>query len=237
MPVSTIPVCCRTMPVFFHPPSAVKRTYYPLFLLGLTLASCGDLNKPQTKDEPQEATQDTAVVYRDGQNAADAAGDVASAVGSAADDAADAVDTWTLDANLPDVRYDEITSSDVTVRGNDRYSIYSIDEKVFFDTDKSELKPTAKSTLEQITGSIGKRFADKQVRIMGFADARGDKNYNRELSAKRAESVRNWLVQNGKIDAGRVSLEPMGEESPAGSNATAAGRQQNRRVEIVVRNQ
>ena len=122
------------------------------------------------------------------------------------------------------------------MRGNDRYSVYSVDEKVFFDTDKSELKPTAKATLEQITGSIGKRFAGKQVRIMGFTDARGSKDYNEELSAKRAESVKSWLVQNGKIDGSRVSVEPMGEEAPAASNATAAGRQQNRRVEIVVRN-
>jgi outer membrane protein OmpA-like peptidoglycan-associated protein len=129
-----------------------------------------------------------------------------------------------------------VTSKDVTVRGNDQYSVYSVDEKLFFDTEKSELKPTAKTTLEQITGSIGKRFANKQVRIMGFTDARGDKNYNRELSEKRAQAVKTWLVQNGKIDASRVDVEPMGETAPAASNATAAGRQQNRRVEIVVRN-
>ncbi|GAB2948636.1 hypothetical protein GCM10027048_11940 [Hymenobacter coalescens] len=201
----------------------------PLTALTLTLAACDGLNKPQAKDEPQEATQDTAVVYRDGQTAADAAG-------AAASTAANAVDNWDVDADLPAARYEEVTSTDVTVRGNERYSVYSVDETVFFDTDKSELKPTAKTTLEQITGSIGKRFGGKQVQIRGFADSRGDKNYNRELSAQRAEAVKNWLVQNGKIEAARVSLQPMGEAAPAASNATAAGRQQNRRVEIVVRN-
>ncbi|MCC3155733.1 OmpA family protein [Hymenobacter sp. 15J16-1T3B] len=206
-----------------------KHLLLPLAALALALGACDGLNKPQTKDEPQEATQDTAVVYRDGKSAADAAQGAAGSVANAAD-------RWDLSPDLPSVRYDEVTSKDVTVRGNEQYSVYSVDEAVFFDTDKSELKPTAKTTLEQITGSIGKRFADKQVRIMGFADARGSKDYNEELSAKRAEAVKNWLVQNGKIDAGRVSVEPMGEEAPAASNATAAGRQQNRRVEIVVRN-
>lgn len=206
-----------------------KHLLLPLAALTISLAACDGLNKPQTKDEPQEATQDTAVVYRDGKSAADA-------VEGAAGSVATAADRWDIDADLPDTRFEEITTKDVTVRGNERYSVYSVDETVFFDTDKSELKPTAKATLEQITGSIGKRFGDKQVRIMGFADARGSKDYNEELSAKRAEAVKNWLVQNGKIDGSRVSVEPMGEEAPTASNATAAGRQQNRRVEIVVRN-
>lgn len=207
----------------------MTRYLVPLTALSLTLAACGDLKKPEAKDEPQEATQDTAVVYRDGESAADAASAAGTAVGNAAD-------RWDIDADLPDTRFEEITTKDVTVRGNDRYSVYSVDDKVFFDTDKSELKPTAKATLDQITASIGKRFADKQVRIMGFADARGTEGYNEALSAKRAEAVKNWLVQNGKIDASRVSVEALGEEAPAASNATATGRQQNRRVEIVVRN-
>ena len=70
---------------------------------------------------------------------------------------------------------------------------------------------------------------------MGFADSRGDKSYNKELSEKRAEAVKNYLMNNGKIAADRVSVEPMGETMPVASNATAAGRQENRRVEIAVR--
>jgi outer membrane protein OmpA-like peptidoglycan-associated protein len=70
---------------------------------------------------------------------------------------------------------------------------------------------------------------------MGFADSRGDKSYNKELSAQRAEAVKNYLVKNGNIEAARISVEPMGEAAPVASNATAAGRQENRRVEIAVR--
>ena len=114
-------------------------------------------------------------------------------------------------------------------------NVYSADEKVLFDTDKANIKLGAAEAPKQITGSIGQRYAASQVRVMGFADSRGDKSYNRELSEKRAEAVKNYLVAKGSIDAARVSIEPMGETQPVASNATAAGRQKNRRVEIAVR--
>ena len=74
-----------------------------------------------------------------------------------------------------------------------------------------------------------------QVRVMGFADSRGDKSYNKALSEQRAEAVKSYLVANGSIAADRLSVEPMGEAMPVATNATAAGRQENRRVEIAVR--
>ena len=138
-------------------------------------------------------------------------------------------------AKLSDVKFDEITESGVSVRGDDSYNVYSIDEKVLFDTEKSDIKPGAAAAPQQITGSIGQRYATGQVRVMGFADSRGDKDYNRELSEKRAEAVKICLVATGKMDAGRVSVEPMGEAMPAATNATAAGRKENRRLEIAVR--
>ncbi len=190
------------------------------------LASCDNLKKPETKDQPQEATADTAVVYRDGKT-----------VGAAADQAATAAaDAWDLTkAKLADVKFKEITLPGVRVRGDSTYNVYSIDEAVLFDTDKADIKPSAAETLKQITSSIGQRYAANQVRVMGFADSRGDKGYNKDLSGKRAEAVKNYLVANGNIAAARVSVEPMGEAMPVASNATAAGRQENRRVEIAVR--
>ena len=123
----------------------------------------------------------------------------------------------------------------VTVRGDSTYSVYGVDETVLFDTEKADIKPSAAVSFQQITASIGQRYATQQIRVMGFADSRGDKNYNRALSEKRAEAVKNYLVNTSKIDAARVSVEPMGESQPVASNATAAGRQENRRVEIAVR--
>ncbi|PSR53856.1 OmpA family protein [Adhaeribacter arboris] len=161
--------------------------------------------------------------------------------GAAADSTAMAGDTtsefdWnTVDFGAPAATYDEITDADINVRGNDDYAIYSLDETILFDTDKNTIKPSAAEKLKQVAASMGKRFANGQVRIYGHTDAKGSAGYNMQLAEQRAEAVRNWLTQNGNITADQVSLHPVGEAQPVASNATAEGRQQNRRVEIVVR--
>lgn len=207
----------------------MKKTFLSLLAAMVLLASC-ETKHSETKDQLGEAGQDTAVMTRDGKTAGEAIGAAASTAGAAIDNA------WDMTkAKLADVKFKEITLPGVRVRGDSTYNIYSVDEKVLFDTDKADVKPSAAAALQQITGSIAQRYGTGQVRVMGFADSRGDKGYNKELSAQRAEAVKNYLVANGKIDAARVSVEPMGEAMPAASNATAAGRQENRRVEIAVR--
>jgi outer membrane protein OmpA-like peptidoglycan-associated protein len=166
------------------------------------------------------------VMARDGKTVGDVAAGAANTVGNA----------WTVTKDkMSDVKFKEITMPDVTVRGDSSYNVYSVDETVLFDTDKAAIKPSAAAALQQITGSIGQRYPGSEVRVMGFADSRGDKSYNKALSEERAEAVKNYLVANGKIDAARLSVEPMGEAAPVATNATAAGRQENRRVEIAVR--
>ena len=207
----------------------MKKTLLSALAAALLLTGC-ETKRSETKDQLGEAGQDTAVMGRDGQAAGEMAGDATASAGAALDNA------WDMTkAKLSDVKFDEITESGVSVRGDDSYNVYGIDEKVLFDTEKSDIKPGAAAALQQITGSIGQRYATSQVRVMGFADSRGDKDYNRELSEKRAEAVKIYLVATGKMDAGRVSVEPMGEAMPAATNATAAGRKENRRVEIAVR--
>ncbi len=197
----------------------------PALAASLLLASC-ETKQSETKDQLSEAGQDTAVMARDGQTASQMAGDAAASTANA----------WDMTkAKLADVKFQEVNTPGVTVRGDSTYSVYSVDEAVLFDTEKAEIKPTAAASLQQITASIGQRYATRQVRVMGFADSRGDKSYNRELSEKRAEAVKSYLVGTGKIDGARVSVEPMGEAQPVATNATAAGRQENRRVEIAVR--
>ena len=207
----------------------MKKTLLSALAAALLLTGC-ETKRSETKEQPGETGQDTAVMSRDGQAAGEMAGDATASAGAALDNA------WDMTkAKLSDVKFDEITESGVSVRGDDSYNVYSIDEKVLFDTEKSDIKPGAAAAPQQITGSIGQRYATGQVRVMGFADSRGDKDYNRELSEKRAEAVKICLVATGKMDAGRVSVEPMGEAMPAATNATAAGRKENRRVEIAVR--
>jgi outer membrane protein OmpA-like peptidoglycan-associated protein len=203
----------------------MKKSFFFLLAATVLLASC-ETKRSDTKDQLSEAGQDTAVMARDGKTAADMASDAGAAIDNA----------WDMGkAKLADVKFKEITLPGVSVRGDSTYNVYSVDETVLFDTDKAEIKPTAAEALKQITGSIGQRYKTSQVRVMGFADSRGSKDYNKDLSAQRAEAVKNYLVANGDITANRVSVEPMGETMPVASNATPSGRQENRRVEIAVR--
>lgn len=207
----------------------MKSTLFSLLAATALLASC-ETKTSETKDQLGEAGMDTAVMARDGRTAGAVIDDAGRTAGAAIDD------TWDMTkAKLNDVKLDEITLPGVSVRSDSNYNIYSLEETVLFDTGKSEIKPSAAEALQQITGSIGRRYSSSPVRVMGFADSRGDKSYNRELSEKRAEAVKNYLVSTGKIDASRMSVEPMGETKPIANNATAEGRQENRRVEIAVR--
>ena len=103
---------------------------------------------------------------------------------------------------------------------------------VLFDTGKSELKPGAYETIDEIAEFLNNN-GDRDITIKGHTDSRGNDDYNRQLSDARANSVRNALVQRG-VDATRIVAEGMGEQYPVATNDTAAGRQQNRRVEIVI---
>jgi outer membrane protein OmpA-like peptidoglycan-associated protein len=216
----------------------MNKSLLPLFAAAaVVFASCNDLKKSDEKNTLGDATQDTAVVARTGKTVGDVAAGAANAVDSAASKTGSAIgDAFDMTkAKLADVKLPEVNVSGVTVRGDENYQVYGLEEKVLFDTDKATVKPSAAEALKQITASINQRYAGKDVRILGFADARGDKSYNRDLSKQRAEAVKNYLVTTDKMPADRVSTEAFGETQPVASNATAAGRQENRRVEIAVR--
>jgi outer membrane protein OmpA-like peptidoglycan-associated protein len=214
-----------------------KLTLSLLAAATLTFASCSDLKKTDDKDTLSDATQDTAVVARTGKTAADVATNAADAIDSTASKAGSAISNAfdITKAKLSDVKFPEVNLPGVTVRGNEDYQVYGVDEKVLFDTDKATVKASAAEALKQIGTSINQRYAGKDVRVLGFADSRGDKSYNRDLSKQRADAVKNYLITTDKLAADHVSTEAFGEEQPVASNATAAGRQENRRVEIAVK--
>lgn len=142
-----------------------------------------------------------------------------------------------IDFNAPAAEYEEITDKDISVRGNDNYTIYSLGKNILFDVDKSTIRPNAESKLKQICSSLGKRYAGAKIDVYGYTDSTGDAAHNKQLSEQRAESVKNWIVKNANIDAGKIELHPMGESNPVASNATEQGKQENRSVQIVARKQ
>jgi outer membrane protein OmpA-like peptidoglycan-associated protein len=103
---------------------------------------------------------------------------------------------------------------------------------VLFDTGSANLKPGAREKLARVSGILASH-PDLHIEIEGHTDSVGSEAYNQRLSEHRAESVRNYLVQQ-KVSPTVVGTAGFGEEKPVATNGTAAGRQQNRRVEIVV---
>lgn len=102
---------------------------------------------------------------------------------------------------------------------------------ILFTTNKAELMPGAQGTLDQVAAFL-KAHPEIKVVVQGHTDNVGSSEYNMTLSKARAESVKSALMARG-IAPERITTEGRGEIAPIASNSTAAGRQQNRRVELV----
>ena len=103
---------------------------------------------------------------------------------------------------------------------------------VLFDTAKFTLRPLAREKLAKVAGIVAGHPGLK-LEVEGYTDSVGGDDYNQQLSEHRGESVRNYLTQQG-MAPGSVTSKGFGKSQPVASNDTAAGRQQNRRVEIVI---
>jgi outer membrane protein OmpA-like peptidoglycan-associated protein len=103
---------------------------------------------------------------------------------------------------------------------------------VLFAFNKYELKPEARERLAKISGIV-LAYPDLKLEIDGYTDSIGSDEYNEQLSDKRAEAVRDFLVGNG-VNMNSVVARGMGKADPVADNSTAQGRQLNRRVELIV---
>ena len=103
---------------------------------------------------------------------------------------------------------------------------------VLFDTGKYTLRPGAREKLAKVSGII-LAYPSLKLEVEGHTDSVGTDEYNMKLSENRANSVRDYLVQQG-INTSSIAARGFGESQPVATNDTAAGRQQNRRVELVV---
>ena len=105
-------------------------------------------------------------------------------------------------------------------------------EKLNFDTAKSEIRAADAAEVNDVAATLGK-YSTAKIRIAGYADARGNDAANMALGKARADSVKNALVAKG-VDAARIETVSGGETDPVDTNATAGGRFENRRTELVV---
>lgn len=126
-----------------------------------------------------------------------------------------------LEKEIEDLKTKETDRGLVLVPGN-----------ILFEFDSANIKPGSERTIQKVAQFLID-YPDRQIQIEGFTDSVGDESYNQQLSQRRAEAVKQALVEAG-VPPNRINAEGMGEEFPVASNDTTAGRLENRRVEIIV---
>lgn len=120
--------------------------------------------------------------------------------------------------------------AELQAKQTDRGMVLTLGD-VLFDTNKSVLKPGADSIIDRVAAFLKDNEGTKVI-VEGHTDSRGSDEYNQQLSERRAQSVADALAFRG-IDRSRVEAVGRGKALPVASNDTAAGQQQNRRVELV----
>lgn len=114
-----------------------------------------------------------------------------------------------------------------------RGTVITLSGSVLFESAQSTLLPSAQAKLNQVGNALAAATKDRNVDIEGHTDSQGSDAYNQDLSERRAEAVRNYLVQGG-FDSQRIQSHGMGESNPIANNGSAEGRANNRRVEIII---
>ena len=120
-----------------------------------------------------------------------------------------------------------------TVKQEPRGMVITLSGSVLFASDKAELLPAAQRRLSDVARALNDADREAQIVVEGHTDAKGSESYNLELSARRAQAVRSYLISQG-IEQSRIRSEGLGFSRPVADNKNAEGRANNRRVEIVV---
>ena len=127
-------------------------------------------------------------------------------------------------ARIPGTTVERVGSDKLLVR-------FSSD--VLFDTDSAMLVGDAPATLDKVAVVL-KDFPKTAIVVEGFTDSTGSDEHNQELSLRRAGAVSSYFVDSG-VKAGRLTALGYGEDHPVADNGTVAGRQQNRRVAVLIK--
>ena len=108
-----------------------------------------------------------------------------------------------------------------------------IHEKIQFDNNRATIRSASFELMDEVGAVIAKNPQIKRIRIEGHASAEGSRRHNKTLSAERARSVMKYLRDHG-VPSGELVAVGLGSDRPIADNATAEGREKNRRVEFVI---
>lgn len=170
----------------------------------------GGRSRPSVAAAPRQSTP-TAVTPV----AADADGD---GVPDSQDKCPDTPRNYAVDADGCPIPVEEVARMELLVN---------------FDFDRAQVKPEYFSEIEQVADFM-EQYPDVVISLEGHTDSRGTAEYNRGLSSRRANAVREVLTSRFNVRPSRISAEGFGESQPVASNDTDAGRAQNRRVITVI---
>lgn len=209
----------------------------PLFvtLAGtVALAGCVD---PNTSNDPYARTKNGAVI---GGLLGAAAGAAVSdddklkgaLIGGALGAGAGALIGQDLDRQAAELR-GSLSNPNITVTNYGDYLVVNMPQDVLFATDSAALRPDLMRDVQSVGASLVK-YPNSAIQVIGHTDNTGSEAYNIDLSQRRAASVASVLMGSG-VPSSRLQTIGRGESQPIASNATEAGRAQNRRVEIIIR--
>ena len=217
----------------------MKRNLISMLVAGALLAGCGDIPKPS--DRPLENWEGGALIGA-GIGAVVGAvayskdrtkGAVLGAVGGGL--AGGAVGAY-MDSQKKDLEKNlakEIQAGQAKVESMPDHVVrITMTNQTAFDTNSSTIKPGFDSTMDKLADVVV-RYAKTTLVVVGHTDNVGSDSYNQKLSERRAAAVAQYF-ESRRVNPVRLSVSGKGESSPVASNASEAGRQQNRRVEIYV---
>lgn len=118
------------------------------------------------------------------------------------------------------------------VKEEQRGLVITLSGSVLFPSDQATLLPEAQTRLGQVSAAL-LATKERNIVVEGHTDSRGSENHNIDLSQRRADAVRSYLVSQG-YESDRIQAHGMGKSRPVANNGNAEGRANNRRVEIVV---
>ncbi len=121
-----------------------------------------------------------------------------------------------------------------SIKQETRGMVITLSGSVLFTSGKSDLLPAAQLKLNDVAKALTEQDPESTMVVEGHTDSQGAAAFNQDLSQRRAQTVRDYLVSRG-VASDRISAEGFGPTRTIGDNATAEGRANNRRVEIVVK--
>ena len=137
-----------------------------------------------------------------------------------------------LDRQAAEMR-GSFSNPNITVTNYGDYLVVNMPQDVLFATDSATLRPDLQRDVQAVANSLVK-YPNSAIQVIGHTDSTGSDAYNMDLSQRRASSVANILSYSG-VPSSRIQTIGKGKTQPIASNATEAGRAQNRRVEIIIR--